>query len=209
MLPNRFYSLPALCVLLSACVTINIYFPAAAAEKAADRIIRDILGKEVPEEGKQPAEPDASKEPAPGASLPPHGTALAALWLVDRLIPVAHGAGADLSIDSPQIRKIRASMKQRYPSLKPYFDNGAIGLAADGSVAVRDAGLAPLRERNTLKKRVNAENNDRAALYREIAKANNHPEWEGDVRKTFARQWVQNAPGGWFYQDNKKTWKQK
>lgn len=26
----------------SACVTINIYFPAAAAEKAADRIIDDI-----------------------------------------------------------------------------------------------------------------------------------------------------------------------
>ncbi|MCB5189416.1 hypothetical protein LG198_01555 [Methylobacillus arboreus] len=27
---------------LSACVTINIYFPAAAAEKAADRIIDDV-----------------------------------------------------------------------------------------------------------------------------------------------------------------------
>lgn len=28
---------------LSGCVTINIYFPAAAAERAADRIIDDIL----------------------------------------------------------------------------------------------------------------------------------------------------------------------
>ena len=27
---------------VSACVTINIYFPAAAAEKAADRIIDDV-----------------------------------------------------------------------------------------------------------------------------------------------------------------------
>lgn len=27
---------------LSACVTINIYFPAAAAEKAADRIIDEV-----------------------------------------------------------------------------------------------------------------------------------------------------------------------
>jgi len=27
---------------LSACVTINIYFPAAAAEKAADRIIEEV-----------------------------------------------------------------------------------------------------------------------------------------------------------------------
>ena len=29
-------------VLLSACVTINIYFPAAAAEKSADRIIEEV-----------------------------------------------------------------------------------------------------------------------------------------------------------------------
>ena len=32
------------CVALAACVTINVYFPAAAAEKAADRIIDDIWG---------------------------------------------------------------------------------------------------------------------------------------------------------------------
>jgi hypothetical protein len=29
-------------VLLTSCVTINIYFPAAAAEKAADKIIDDV-----------------------------------------------------------------------------------------------------------------------------------------------------------------------
>ncbi|MCB1935875.1 MAG: hypothetical protein KDF59_08035 [Nitrosomonas sp.] len=29
-------------LLLSACVTINIYFPAAAAEKAADKIIEEV-----------------------------------------------------------------------------------------------------------------------------------------------------------------------
>jgi uncharacterized protein len=40
---------------LSACVTINIYFPAAAAEKAADKIIDEVWqmqGK--PSEDKQP-----------------------------------------------------------------------------------------------------------------------------------------------------------
>lgn len=31
-----------LAFLLAACVTINIYFPAAAAEKAADKIIDDV-----------------------------------------------------------------------------------------------------------------------------------------------------------------------
>ena len=32
----------ALAVAIPACVTINIYFPAAAAEKAADKLIDDI-----------------------------------------------------------------------------------------------------------------------------------------------------------------------
>lgn len=46
--------------LLAGCVTINIYFPAAAAEKAADRIIDEVwqLKKDsqtpAPAEGKQP-----------------------------------------------------------------------------------------------------------------------------------------------------------
>ncbi|MGB4811578.1 MAG: hypothetical protein WBP13_03725 [Methylophilaceae bacterium] len=35
------WALPA-AVILPACVTINIYFPAAAAEKAADKIIDDV-----------------------------------------------------------------------------------------------------------------------------------------------------------------------
>ncbi len=42
----------ALIVLIPACVTINIYFPAAAAEKAADKIIDDVWqlkpGEETP-----------------------------------------------------------------------------------------------------------------------------------------------------------------
>ncbi len=31
---------------LAACVTINIYFPAAEAQQAAEEIVKDILGKE-------------------------------------------------------------------------------------------------------------------------------------------------------------------
>jgi hypothetical protein len=40
---------------LGGCITINIYFPAAAAEKAADRIIDEVLGKGA--EGAPPAPP--------------------------------------------------------------------------------------------------------------------------------------------------------
>lgn len=45
-------------VLTTGCVTINIYFPAAAAEKAADRIIDEVwqLKGAAPATGAKPAE---------------------------------------------------------------------------------------------------------------------------------------------------------
>lgn len=39
--------------LLSGCVTINIYFPAAATEKAADKIIEEVWQLKKPEGGGQ------------------------------------------------------------------------------------------------------------------------------------------------------------
>ena len=56
-------------VLAAGCVTINIYFPAAAAEKAADRIIDEIyqLRKDAP--AATPAETPAAK-PAQPQSTP-------------------------------------------------------------------------------------------------------------------------------------------
>jgi hypothetical protein len=46
-------------LVVAGCITINIYFPAAAAEKAADRIIDDVLdskgGADAPAAPKAPA----------------------------------------------------------------------------------------------------------------------------------------------------------
>lgn len=49
-------------LLLSACVTINIYFPAAAAEKMADRII-DEVWQVAPNAAERAAPPAASSTP--------------------------------------------------------------------------------------------------------------------------------------------------
>ena len=56
-------SLLAVIAGLSACVTINIYFPAAAAEKAADKIIDDVwqLKGDAQTTGNKPAEVPAAK----------------------------------------------------------------------------------------------------------------------------------------------------
>lgn len=50
---------PLAALVLSACVTINIYFPAAAAEKAADKIIEEVW--QTPQ-GKPAATQPAAKE---------------------------------------------------------------------------------------------------------------------------------------------------
>jgi hypothetical protein len=49
--------------LLSGCVTINIYFPAAAAEKAADKIIEEVWQLKKPEEGGQATDKPVPSQP--------------------------------------------------------------------------------------------------------------------------------------------------
>ena len=196
--------LAALCLALSACVTINVYFPAAAAEKAADKIIDEVMGGS--ESGaKKPDDKRGSIVPASG----PERVLLAAAGSVlDFLIPAAQ-AQADLNISTPAIRQLTQSMEARHPQLKRYYDSGAVGFMRDGLIGVRDQNLIPLPERNAARKLVADENADRANLYREIAAANNHPEWETDIRKTFAERWAERAVSGWYFQDESGAWKQK
>ncbi|MCU0975018.1 MAG: YdbL family protein [Steroidobacteraceae bacterium] len=191
---------------LAACVTINVYFPAAAAEKAADRIIEDVWGPE----GKPPAA-EATKG-SPQSSLGERRTGevlVAALGAtLDFVVPAAE-AQADLDVSSPATRRLVASMEARHGQLEPYYASGAVGLTADGLVELRDANAVPLAERNAARKLVADENADRNALYREIAAANGNPGWEPDIRSTFAQRWIAKARSGWWYRDAAGGWKQK
>lgn len=191
--------LAALTLALSACVTINVYFPAAAAEKAADKIIEDVWGS------------SATNESDKRTSLGHEASQVmlaAAGSVLDLLIPTAN-AQADLNIATPAVRQLTQSMEARFAQLRKYFESGAIGLTRDGLVEVRDQNLIPLPERNAVRKLVADENADRANLYREIAAANGHPEWEADIRSTFAERWTSKASAGWYYQDKNGAWKQK
>lgn len=116
---------------------------------------------------------------------------------------------ADLEVNTPAIAGLKSSMQARHGVLAPHYASGAVGLTRDGLVAMRDANAVPLNQRQAVNGAVNDENRDRQSLYREIARANNHPEWEGQVRDTFAQRWVQKAQGGWWYQDASGGWKKK
>ena len=144
-------------LLLSACVTINVYFPAAAAERAADRIIDEVWGEQV---GKPPAEGEAA--PQTRLSTP------VLLAVLEALVPAAQAQ-------------------------RPWYAAGAVDQTADGLVAMTNPGAVPLKDRAQVNGLVQQENLDRNALYREIALANGHPEWEPDIRATFARRWAERA----------------
>ena len=199
----RLSSLVGMLFFVAACVTINVYFPTAEAVEAADEIIRGVYG-ESSEAGPQP---ESKQQPDSSLQVPAGGRPVV-VRLLEWIIPPAL-AGADINIQSPAIRTIRSSMEARFPKLKPFYDNGSVGMTNGGLIEVRDLNAIALRDRKTAKTLVADENRDRRTLYKEIAVANGQPEWEADIRKTFAKRWIDNAPGGWWYQDDGGNWRQK
>ena len=193
-------ALAALTVTLAACVTINVYFPAVAAEQAADRIIQDVWRHEQSPSLPEEAEPQGRGDMESGSPL---------IAVLDFLLPTAAASSPDLDVSSPAIRSLTAAMESRHSNLRQHYESGAIGLTNDGRITIRDQGAISLQERNRVRQLVADENADRQSLYRQIAVANGHPEWESDIRDTFAERWIANARSGWYYQDSGGNWQQK
>jgi hypothetical protein len=192
-LPRRFAARPlaalpllAALAVLAGCINITINFPSAEVEQAADRIIDQVYGKD--------------GAPAPKSTTAPNSKPTALLLrALDLLVPTANAAtAADLNASTPAVRALTAAMEARHPLLERYYTSGAVGLADDGLVALRELTLVPLPERNAVRKLVDDENTDRETLYGEIARANGHPEWLADIRATFAERWAAKAKAGWW-----------
>ncbi|MCU7939923.1 MAG: YdbL family protein [gamma proteobacterium symbiont of Bathyaustriella thionipta] len=190
---------------LISCVTINIYFPAAAAEKIAEQIVDDVLHSQEPaviEEKKTENDQGNFKQKL-------HFTEKSLLAVINFVIPVAEAGQADISIDSPKIRSIRKRMEKRQAKLSKYYKSGAVGFTNDGLIAsVSNKGLS-VKQKSSVNKLIKAENNDRKALYSEIANANGHPEWQADIQKTFSKTWINKISSGWMYQKRNGKWTRK
>jgi len=190
----------AVAVFIAACVTINVYFPEAAATEAADRIIDKVRGEEANDSGASLVRPESGDRPM--LLVLAHG-------IVGFLVSDAHAQG-DINFDRPSPEKtaLENSLAERFPQLRPYYDSGAIGITDAGLIDIRDRSLIPLAERNRVVQLVAAQNNDWNALYAEIARLNGRPEWQDDIRRTFAERWVAKADKGWWYREGGQ-WKQK
>lgn len=182
---------------LGSCVTINIYFPAAAVEKAADRIVDEVWG------GKEdkPAAPEKGSGPQSFMNQL-FRFALTVIGPAD-----AFAQEADINVTTPAIRALKDSIKERAGSLQSYLDKGNVGIANNGLLAVRSVEDAGLKDKALLKRLVDAENADRNNLYTEIAKANNFPpEKVKDIGEIFAKSWISQAKKGWWIQDFSGKW---
>jgi uncharacterized protein YdbL (DUF1318 family) len=194
-------------MVLAACVTINVYFPAAEAQQAAAEFVDKVIG---PEQAPSDApKPEPEQKPADPAK-PPQAANAARFELMSLLISDARAEGVDITIRTPAIQAIQDRMAERFKGqLQSHFDSGALGFGNDGLVVVRDASKIGLKDRVSVNQYVADDNRDRKAVYREIAVANGHAEWEQQIRDTFAKQWVASAHAGWWYQASDGTWKQK
>ena len=108
---------------------------------------------------------------------------------------------------TPTVRRIIS----RFPESRNGFESGAIGITSDGYVALRD----PAAGDPGLQSLINQENRDRGILYAASALEVGHGsnDWFGDwmpyERATFAREWVAQAPAGWWHRDEKGKWQRK
>ena len=211
---RRWMGIPVAAVMVTACVTINVYFPAAEAREAAREFVDKVIGEENAPAPAGGEIMEGDKQGGPSAMFNTTQSSLRQLASRVDLYTVlgigsAHAQSPDISIKTPAIQAIQARMATRFnTSLRAGFDAGALGFASDGTIVVRDAAKLPLKDRASIQQSVAEDNRDRNAVYREVAVANGHPEWEAQIRDVFAQQWAASARSGWWYQSG-GSWKQK
>ncbi|NJB68959.1 uncharacterized protein YdbL (DUF1318 family) [Desulfobaculum xiamenense] len=182
--------------MLAACVTVNIYFPAAEVRQAADKIVDDVYGA-TPQKTPAPESPKA--KPGDSSALP---TILALLG------PRAAHAQDATTVSNAAIRGLKDQIQNDHTALVPYYTSGHVGIGRDGSLALRDGGGLNMQQLAQVKRLIAADNSTRAALYAEVAKALQTTETD-KVRAIFADTWRAKAAAGWWIQDDSGAWRQK
>lgn len=205
-------------LVLGACVTINVYFPEAEIENLSEKI-EEAVARQAEQQSAEPgAEPgsgeagsdDSGAESGGGeqSRRPPRPGLLDGLFGVS----VAYAAEIeDPGVSNPAIRKIIDSRARRVDALGRFKDAGAIGEGNDGLLHPRDlSAIDDLRERARAQKLIREENEDRRALYREIAKAKNvDPSQVPRVAATYAETLRERAKPGHWIQLPDGQWKRK
>ncbi|MFC1821260.1 DUF1318 domain-containing protein [Thermodesulfobacteriota bacterium] len=165
-------------IMVFACVTINIYFPAEKVESVAGDIVDDIRGRNPGEQDNQ------KKEKLNSISRP----------IKFALMPTIAWAEEATTVSNPTIRALKAGMKTRFAKMKPYYAKGALSEGANGYVSSTGAQGLSMKEKRDLNNLVNAENRDRKTLYQEVARALKIDASQvSRVATIFAKEWQRSV----------------
>jgi uncharacterized protein YdbL (DUF1318 family) len=173
-LQNKFWiTTGVVSLVIFACVTINIYFPAEKVESVAGEIVDEI------------------RERKGGQTEPPEQDKTSLLRGVTLVFFCSYAWADEVTeVSNPTIRALKERMKNRYRQMKPYYKKGVLREADDGYLSVGNANGLGLKEKRNLKSLVNAENNDRKELYKEVAKALKIDTSQvNKIAEIFAKEW--------------------
>jgi uncharacterized protein YdbL (DUF1318 family) len=194
----KYLALPLLAFIAISCavITVNVYFPTEAIEDAAEKIIDEIQG-----EDDSLSKTDNSDQQS----------------FFQKSVPfnffgnsTVYAGEINLNLTTPAIRKLVDSMKSRNAKIMKFKDKGTIGETNNGLLAVRNMDGLGGEEIRTVKRLLRAENNDREALYKELAAANKIDPADIDkVKSIFAKTLKSKAKPGHWHHDAKGNWVQK
>jgi uncharacterized protein YdbL (DUF1318 family) len=180
-----------------ACITVNIYFPEAAVQKTAEKIVDEIRENDT----------DKKEEKKEEKKIPSFSEQLN---LSSFFIGPALYGQEETTVSTPTIRALKRSMTERFPQLVPFYDSGHIGESNDGYLDKRNEDNLDLKTRAELRKLFREENKDREDLYREVAAALNIDQSQiPRIQKIFAQNWIRKARPGWWIQKEDGNWERK
>jgi uncharacterized protein YdbL (DUF1318 family) len=181
-----------------ACVTINIYFPEAAVKEAAEEIVDEVRSEEEKEKTEKKdvfaswGENHAERASSSG------GFALVASAFAQEQVT---------QVSSPKIRALKASLKDRFPRLRPFYNQGRIGESNRGLLVVRNEDGLSLKDKSLLRRMVKEENDDRKELYAAVAEALDiDADQVPRIQRIFAENWIRKSRTGWWIQIKEGDW---
>ncbi|WP_291328402.1 DUF1318 domain-containing protein [Desulfovibrio sp. UCD-KL4C] len=184
---------------VAACVTVNIYFPAAQVEKAAENIVDDIYGTDA----QQPAK--TNKDSSSLSNFIAFMTPTAA-----NAQSVTESDIEGLKQSNSAIRGLKQTIASNHQQLIPYYESGNIGINKSGFIELRNNDGMTIAATAKVRRLIAQDNKTRDELYEEVAASMNIPGSEiQKVENIFTEVWQKKAPAGWWIQDAAGNWKKK
>lgn len=175
------------------CITVNVYFPEGAVQRAADEFVKDLYKST---DGQRPAGKGAA---APAGQPSSRFSLITEVYAAD-----------EINIHSPGAEAIKGRMAPRVSELNGYKAKGVIGETNNGTVMLKDAAGLSLKDRAGVERLIQAENKDRGDLYDEVQKVNNlNDRNQTRIRSHFSKAFQEHSPAGTWIQGGSGGWTRK